>query len=244
MSRLIHPCQLPFLLIDRSGERYSTSVTTETNKYAFANLSPGQRAISGAVGGLLIAAGVAAAFYADSDASASVLLAGGFLFTYLAITDSVVTKANFGNSGFELVNRIMNNESIPEDVLEEVAERVVAEGVRLPEETQDAVSRVRRRAETKHDLLLSIARVAGVTPPLIGAGSSIPSTFFRELATAFNVELGSMPDIAQRIVECAGMTWEQAHWSNGSTVTAAGLRALLEAVRALRSDAVRERVSV
>ncbi|WP_143338080.1 hypothetical protein [Demequina sp. NBRC 110054] len=88
---------------------------------------------------------------------------------------------------------------------------------------------------TKRAFLKGLCELLDIAPELeLGVGSSIPAKAFEEAAKRVEVSTkGPMPVVAKRIVERAGMSWEPADWSSGSTVTAQGLKKVLIAVAQL-----------
>jgi hypothetical protein len=86
---------------------------------------------------------------------------------------------------------------------------------------------------TKADIVWSIAMRLGVEPPKMSTGS----TELREIFDLVNETLGlgvahrtPKQQMARRIVESAGMTWNAHYESRGGTVTKSGLEAVLKAV--------------
>lgn len=86
---------------------------------------------------------------------------------------------------------------------------------------------------SKEYLVAAIAGRLGIPPPPMSTGSTEP----KEVFAAVNRQLGlglddrsSKPELARAIVESAGYTWKPDYESRGSTVTAAGLNAVLSAV--------------
>jgi hypothetical protein len=73
----------------------------------------------------------------------------------------------------------------------------------------------------------------------IGIGSSVPSPFFEAVRLRFGLPKGTMPAIAEAVVQKAGGQWAPEFDSRGSlsgggsTVTALGLQALERAMAAL-----------
>ena len=85
----------------------------------------------------------------------------------------------------------------------------------------------------KEELVGEIAKHLGLRPPPMSTGS----TESKEVFLAINRELGlglseqlTKPELARAIVESAGHVWWPDFESRGSTVTAGGLNAVLQAV--------------
>ncbi len=85
----------------------------------------------------------------------------------------------------------------------------------------------------KEGVVAEIARVLGVEDPGSSTGSTVTKEIF--LQTNEVLGLGLEPslvkiELARAIVESSGEPWLPSYESTGSTVTLAGLRAVLEAV--------------
>lgn len=93
--------------------------------------------------------------------------------------------------------------------------------------------------ETKQDLLDELCDELGIPREKVGVGSSLPSHVFDAAAARAGVRPGSMPEIGRAITEKVGRAWTSDCDSTGSvsgggsTVTATGLRALIDALRRL-----------
>lgn len=93
--------------------------------------------------------------------------------------------------------------------------------------------------ETKQDLLNELCDLLDLPREPIGEGSSLPSHVFSAAAARAGVRGGSMPEIGQAVTEKAGRVWGPECDSRGSlsgggsTVTAEGLRVMLDALRRL-----------
>ena len=88
--------------------------------------------------------------------------------------------------------------------------------------------------QEKGVVVAEIARLLGVEDPGSSTGSTVTKEIF--LQTNEVLGLGLEPslvktEIARAIVESSGEPWLPSYESTGSTVTAAGLRAVLDAVR-------------
>lgn len=86
---------------------------------------------------------------------------------------------------------------------------------------------------SKADIVWDIAIKLGVEAPKMSTGSTEP----REIFEIVNDRLGlgidtrlTKPEMARRIAEAAGLTWNAHHESRGGTVTKAGLETVLVAV--------------
>jgi hypothetical protein len=86
---------------------------------------------------------------------------------------------------------------------------------------------------TKADIVWGIAIELGVEAPKMSTGSTEP----REIFDLVNSVLGlgiedglTKPEIARRIVESSGNSWNPDYESSGGTVTKIGLQAVLDAV--------------
>lgn len=94
--------------------------------------------------------------------------------------------------------------------------------------------------QSKQDLLVAICNLLGMPRLSVGVGSSLPSEMFTEAATVADVPGGSMPEIGEAIAIKAGLTWSAECDSRGSlsgggsTVTAEGLKVMLEALKKLQ----------
>lgn len=95
------------------------------------------------------------------------------------------------------------------------------------------------RVTSKEELVAAIARHLGISPPPMSTGSTEPKQIFvavnRQLGLGLDDRL-SKPDLARAIVESAGYSWAPDYESRGSTVTAAGLVAVLKAVEFFLSE--------
>lgn len=86
---------------------------------------------------------------------------------------------------------------------------------------------------TKADIVWSIAVQLGVDAPKMSTGSTEP----REIFDLVNEVLGlgidqdlTKPEMARRIVEASGQSWNVDYESRGGTVTKHGLQAVSDAV--------------
>jgi hypothetical protein len=93
---------------------------------------------------------------------------------------------------------------------------------------------------TKQDHLDELADLLGLVRVHVYAGSSLPAPFFKAAAETAGVSTaGGMPEIAERVILKAGLPWSPAYDSRhtpsggGSTVTRAGIAALVQAVQIL-----------
>jgi hypothetical protein len=87
--------------------------------------------------------------------------------------------------------------------------------------------------KTKEDLVIEIAQLLRVTPPRMSTGSTEPKELFIiiEEVLALGLDLSkSKPEIARKIVESVGISWDPNCESRGSTVTHRGLSKVLEAI--------------
>jgi hypothetical protein len=88
--------------------------------------------------------------------------------------------------------------------------------------------------ETKQDLLYELCDLLGLPRQPIGVGSSLPSDVFEAAADRAGVRRGSMPEIGRAIARKAGKRWGSDCDSTGSisgggsTVTAVGLRVMID----------------
>lgn len=95
---------------------------------------------------------------------------------------------------------------------------------------------------TKASEISEIARLAGISNPGIGAGSSVYKAFFNELCQRFGVDTtGTMPQQAQAIISAAKIAYRADVFDSrlsdsggGSTFTLEGLQALKSAVKVLK----------
>lgn len=94
-------------------------------------------------------------------------------------------------------------------------------------------------ARTKQEALFELCDMLGITRLPIGIDGSVPSELFAALALRADVEPGPMPAVGRKVAEKAGLVWTRdcdsagAAWGGGSTVTLAGLRVLMQAVKGL-----------
>lgn len=95
--------------------------------------------------------------------------------------------------------------------------------------------------ETKQQIIDEVCSILSLGKVLVGAGSTEPAEFFRDVAAKLDVEtVGALtkPDLGRRIVEHFGLEWDDAcdsrssHSGGGSTVTSVGLQRIREAARA------------
>jgi hypothetical protein len=98
--------------------------------------------------------------------------------------------------------------------------------------TQDIRARGRTPVaggDTKQDVLWRICDLLGLDRLTIGQGSSVPAEVFEVICARFGIATGSMPEVGERLVRRAGLTWSEACDSRsslsrgGSTVTKTGL---------------------
>ena len=96
------------------------------------------------------------------------------------------------------------------------------------------------KPQTKQQLIDQVSQMLDLGPFRVGAGSTEPAEFFREVAHAMAVDTSaanSKPDLGRLIVERSGLIWDASCDSRGSssgggsTVTLAGLQQIVEAVR-------------
>jgi hypothetical protein len=91
--------------------------------------------------------------------------------------------------------------------------------------------------ETKQDLLDAMCAALGLPQEPVGVGSSLPSHVFNVAAQRTGVPVGSTPEIGRAVTEKAGLVWTEhcdstgSASGGGSTVTATGLRTVVEALR-------------
>jgi hypothetical protein len=99
--------------------------------------------------------------------------------------------------------------------------------------------------ETKQQIVSSICSQLGISEFMVGPGSSEPAEFFRAVALSLRIDLAGVstkPDMGRRIVEYAGLTWDEECDSRGtasgggSTVTNRGLVRVREAVLLLMNS--------
>jgi|688.fasta_scaffold1049804_2 hypothetical protein len=90
---------------------------------------------------------------------------------------------------------------------------------------------MRRR---KSEINAEIATLIGVTPPHMSTGSTESKRLFELINEILGLGIPqklTKPELARAIVESAGATWAADCESRGSTVTAAGMQRVLDAVR-------------
>lgn len=95
----------------------------------------------------------------------------------------------------------------------------------------------------KQDLTTAIAKLAGVSDPGPGIGSSVYKSLFVDLCLKFGIDAnGTMPQLAQRIVTKADLPYNAQFFDSrltpsggGSTVTLEGLQAIFGAVKKLKA---------
>lgn len=93
--------------------------------------------------------------------------------------------------------------------------------------------------QSKQELLNEMCDLLGLQRESVGVGSSLPSRVFETAASRTNVQLGSMPEIGERLASRAGLAWGSNCDSRGtisgggSTVTLEGLSVVVRALRAL-----------
>ncbi len=99
-----------------------------------------------------------------------------------------------------------------------------------------------RGQETKQDVIDEMCKLLAIGPYPVGIGSTESAVFLREVATYFAIGIESAstkPVIAETIVLKAGLAWtpecdsRSSSSGGGSTVTLAGLKRLLQAVKIL-----------
>ncbi len=94
--------------------------------------------------------------------------------------------------------------------------------------------------ETKQDLLDALCDLLGIPCQRLGVGSSLPAEVFHVVAARAGIPAGSMPEIGRAVAQKAGLDWTTdcdstaSTSGGGSTVTATGLKVLVEAVGRLR----------
>ena len=90
-------------------------------------------------------------------------------------------------------------------------------------------------------MITAIAKLAGVTDPGPGVGSSVYKSLLVDVCGTLGINAdGTMPQLAQRIVTTANMPYSAQFFDSrltpsggGSTVTLDGLQAILSAVKKL-----------
>lgn len=90
-----------------------------------------------------------------------------------------------------------------------------------------------RTLRTKADIVWDIAVRVGVEAPKMSTGSTEPRAIFEIVNDSLGLGIDgrhTKPDMARRIVEAAGLTWNADYESRGGTVTKSGLEAVLVAV--------------
>jgi len=90
---------------------------------------------------------------------------------------------------------------------------------------------MRRR---KSEINAEIAMLIGVAPPHMSTGSTESKQLFELINEILGLGIPktlTKPELARAIVESAGATWAADCESRGSTVTAAGMERVLDAVR-------------
>ncbi len=88
-------------------------------------------------------------------------------------------------------------------------------------------------AALKQDSLTALCGKLGIAKPQIGVGSSVPSEVFDAMVERHGVPAGSMPDVGRAIANKAGVPWDEACESTGSTVTGIGLERLVASLKCL-----------
>ena len=94
-------------------------------------------------------------------------------------------------------------------------------------------SRRGRTLITKEDLVRQIAELLGVPAPPMSTGSTEPRSISDIWADTLGIPVEAhltKPEVAQRIVESTGATWNADYESRGGTVTKRGLTAVRDAV--------------
>lgn len=101
----------------------------------------------------------------------------------------------------------------------------------------DNLPQMTRSLPTKNQIMKEITDLLGHPQIETTVGSSIPSVFFSDIASAMGIPITSgMPSMAKRIIENAGLTWmsefssENAPSGGGGTVTTLGLLQIRNAV--------------
>lgn len=92
-------------------------------------------------------------------------------------------------------------------------------------------------------MITAIAKLAGVSDPGPGVGSSVYKSLLVDLCLKFGIDAtGTMPQLAQRIVTRANLPYSAQFFDSrhtpsggGSTVTLTGLQAILAAVKKLKA---------
>lgn len=94
-----------------------------------------------------------------------------------------------------------------------------------------------RSVPTKTQIMKEIAEIIGSEPISSTAGSSIPRIFFSDVAAHMGIpQIGTMTDLARRVIEFANLQWHEDFSSEltpsggGGTVTALGLLQMKNAV--------------
>lgn len=94
---------------------------------------------------------------------------------------------------------------------------------------------------SKESEITTIAHLAGIPDPGLGAGSSVPKALFNGICTRLGLDAsGTMPQQAQRIVTAASLPYRADFFDSrgtpshgGSTVTLEGLQQIKTAVLTL-----------
>jgi hypothetical protein len=89
---------------------------------------------------------------------------------------------------------------------------------------------------TKQSIVDEICLICGHDRLFVSNGSTEPKTVFILLSESFCLSLDpklSKPEMAQAIVELAGMKWKATCSSSGSTITFEGLELVLQATKSL-----------
>jgi hypothetical protein len=89
---------------------------------------------------------------------------------------------------------------------------------------------------TKQSIVDEICFICGHERLLVSKGSTEPKTVFILVSESFSLSIDpkmSKPEMAQAIVELAGMKWKSTCSSSGSTITFEGLELVLRATKSL-----------
>lgn len=199
------------------------------------------RIVAGAVSLLMLLVGIVAIFLADGGVATAVLLAVAGVLGYVALANDRIREVSTSGVSFfqqesaRVVKAALSSAETPTEVQEFLTRKLEPHHEEFPQnlrrDFREASDRV---AGTKADLLGELCDQLEIPRVALGVGGSVPSRVFRSAAVAVGVPAqGSMPEVAGRIVEKAGLAWDAGDWSTGSTVTLSGLRKVVFAVRRL-----------
>lgn len=89
------------------------------------------------------------------------------------------------------------------------------------------------RRRSKQEIIDEISELVAVGPHRVSRGSTEPRELLVDVIRQLGISgdtMGTKPELAQRIVQAAGLSWDLDCESRGSTVTRIGLIRVLDSV--------------